>query len=434
MFIQYFKLEFNLQYDISGVKLPANDINFMKFPSIGPAFLVTAAFIGPGTVITASLAGANFGYSLLWALLFSMFATLILQEMAARLGVITQQGLGENIRQTFNKGISRWIAIGLVVSAIVIGNGAYESGNISGASIGLVALFDGNFPASFFGINIWPFFIGLMAFMVLWRGNYFIVEKVLIFLVAVMSLAFMLTFFMTQPDLTALFSGLLIPQFPTGSTLTVIALIGTTVVPYNLFLHSASASRKWKQPSHLSEARKDLLISIPLGGLISIAIVSTAATAFFGKAVSLQSVADLAPALEPVFGDSARLLMAIGLFSAGVSSAVTAPLAAAFALSGVLDWNSDLRSGSFKSIWLAILIIGVVISSSDYKAVSVIWFAQVANGILLPVICVFLIWIMNTKLLGEFRNNLVQNVMGGFVLLVTLLLSGRSLMSAFGYL
>ncbi|HFB64358.1 MAG TPA: divalent metal cation transporter, partial [Aeromonadales bacterium] len=185
---------------------------------------------------------------------------------------------------------------------------------------------------------------------------------------------------------------------------------------------------------HLSEARKDLLISIPLGGLISIAIVSTAATAFFGKAVSLQSVADLAPALEPVFGDSARLLMAIGLFSAGVSSAVTAPLAAAFALSGVLDWNSDLRSGSFKSIWLAILIIGVVISSSDYKAVSVIWFAQVANGILLPVICVFLIWIMNTKLLGEFRNNLVQNVMGGFVLLVTLLLSGRSLMSAFGYL
>ena len=109
----------------------------MKLPKIGPAILVTAAFIGPGTVITASLAGANFGFSLLWALLFSVVATIILQEMAARLGVVTQQGLGENIRHTFQHPLLRAIAITLVVSAIVSGNGAYQSGNISGASLGL---------------------------------------------------------------------------------------------------------------------------------------------------------------------------------------------------------------------------------------------------------------------------------------------------------
>jgi len=109
----------------------------MKLPQIGPAVLVTAAFIGPGTIITASLAGANFGLALAWALLFSVFATLILQEMAARLGIVTQQGLGENIRNMLTNPVMKAFGIILVVSAIVIGNAAYQGGNISGASLGL---------------------------------------------------------------------------------------------------------------------------------------------------------------------------------------------------------------------------------------------------------------------------------------------------------
>jgi len=126
--------------------------------------------------------------------------------------------------------------------------------------------------------------------------------------------------------------------------------------------------------------------------------------------------------------------MAIGLFAAGISSAVTAPLAAAFALSGILDLNRELDSRSFKIIWISILLIGVIIASSGYQPVSVILFAQVANGILLPVITIFLLWIMNSSILGQYRNSLLQNILGAIVLLVTLLLSGRSLLSAFGYL
>ena len=114
----------------------------MKLPQVGPAFLVTAAFIGPGTVITASIAGANYGFALLWALLFSVIATLILQEMTARLGIVTQQGLGENIRNACKTPLIRGFAIVLVLSAIVVGNGAYQSGNISGASLGLVGIFE----------------------------------------------------------------------------------------------------------------------------------------------------------------------------------------------------------------------------------------------------------------------------------------------------
>jgi len=399
----------------------------MKSLKIGPAFLVTAAFIGPGTVVTASLAGANFGFSLLWAILFSALATMILQEMTARLGIVTQQGLGENLVQHLTNPIVKLLCVFLVVSAIVIGNAAYEGGNIAGASLGL------NTFASFQigSLSGWPLVIGFAAFLLLATGSYKIIETALIVLVFLMSAAFLLTFILIQPDITALLSGLFIPSIPTGSMLTVIALIGTTVVPYNLFLHASSVSKKWHSADQLPEARKDLLLSIPLGGLISLAIVSTAAMAFFGQSVELKSAADIAPALQPLFGDKAEVLMAIGLFAAGISSSVTAPLAAAYALNGILEKNWQLTDKGFKAVWLAILILGVIPASLGFKPVSIIWFAQVANGIMLPLITGFLLFLMNSHQLGSNKNTLIQNLLGGVVFVVTLVLSARSLSYAF---
>jgi len=404
----------------------------MNFPQIGPAFLVTAAFIGPGTVITASIAGANYGFALLWALLFSVIATIILQEMTARLGIVTQQGLGENIRQACQTPMLRNLAIVMVLSAVVVGNSAYQSGNISGASLGLISIFESSGKSVPFANTLFPILIGTFAFILLISGSYKLIEKALIALVAVMSLAFMVTFFLTKPNVFVLFSGLFKPIIPDSATLTVIALIGTTVVPYNLFLHAASVSKRWHSPNQLSEARKDLMISIPLGGLISMAILSTAATAFFGQHVEITSAADIAPSLQPLFGNMAGVFIGVGLFAAGISSAVTAPLAAAFALSGILDLSKNLHSGSFKTIWILVLFLGILGASLDYKPIAIIWFAQVANGILLPIVTIFLLWIMNSKVLGEFKNKPWQNVLGIIVVFVSLLLSGRSLMSAFG--
>ena len=406
----------------------------MKLPKVGPAFLVTAAFIGPGTVITASMAGANYGLTLIWALLFAMIATLVLQEMAARLGIITQQGLGENIRQAISQPFWRTLTILLVVSAIVIGNGAYQSGNISGASLGLASISEQLSLSIAYTNVVFPVLIGSVAFILLYTGSYKLIERALVVLVGLMSMAFLVSFFLTKPDWAGLISSMFAFELPTGAGLTVIALIGTTVVPYNLFLHAATASKKWQSSSDLTEARQDLFISIPLGGLISIAVVSTAASAFFGQQLQLQSAADLAPSLQPLFGDWASIFIAIGLFSAGISSAITAPLAAAFALSGILNWNKDLNALSFKMTWMTILVIGVVVASLGYKPIAIIWFAQVANGILLPVISVFLLWIMNSQVLGEYRNNLWQNIAGAAVILIALMLSARSLLSAFGLL
>ncbi|MGQ4277137.1 Nramp family divalent metal transporter [Pseudidiomarina sp. E22-M8] len=399
----------------------------MKFKlnqlSFGPATLVAAAFIGPGTVVTASLAGANFGYALLWALVFSVLATMILQEMAARLGVVTQQGLGEAIRSQLENPLFRWFAIGLVLAAVVIGNSVYQGGNLTGASLGMAGLIGEQ--------ATWlPLVLGGLAAALLWSGSYRLLERVLIALVLVMSLAFIATFVIAQPDWSEFFHGLLVPSLPTGSLLTVIALIGTTVVPYNLFLHAASSAQKWKSPEQLPQARGDLLVSIPLGGLISIAIVSTAAAAFFGQAVTLEGAADLSESLRPLAGDGATWLMAIGLFAAGLSSSLTAPLASAYALSGIFGYGGNLRSWPFRLTWLAIIAIGVIIASLGIRPVNVIWFAQVANGMLLPIMALFLVWACNHKMMGNYRNSWRQNSLAAIVVLVAVGLGLRSIGAA----
>lgn len=403
-----------------------------KFP-LGPATLVTAAFIGPGTVTAATKAGANFGFALLWALLFSIVATMILQEMTARLGVVGRKELGQAIREQFSNPFAKLVAIILVLSAILIGNAAYEGGNIAGATLGINAFIEHDFKQTL-GFDPIAIVIGLIAFILLWTGNDKIITRVIIALVLLMSLAFLATFIMSSPNFSALFSGLFVPSIPDGATLTIIALIGTTVVPYNLFLHSASAKRHWQDAEELPQARKDIFISIPLGGLISVAIVSTAATAFFGKQIEITGAQDLALSIEPLFGASAKYLIAIGLFSAGISSAITAPLATAYALSGLLNLDGGLKSTSFKLTWIIILLAGVIVASSGLKPINIIWFAQVANGILLPIVAIFLLWTMNQSFLGKHKNTLLQNILGALVILVTLMLSARSLMSAFGLL
>ncbi|WP_417442771.1 Nramp family divalent metal transporter [Idiomarina abyssalis] len=405
----------------------------LKLSQFGPGALVAAAFIGPGTVVTASLAGANFGYALLWALLFSIVACVILQEMSARIGLVTQAGLGENIRNNLTSGWLRWLALILIFSAIAIGNSVYQGGNLSGASLGAGELLGPVTILDAWLSNAWALVIGIIALLILWSGNARVIEKALIGMVLLMSVAFIGTFLLTAPDWSAVFKGTFGFSLPTGATLTVVALIGTTVVPYNIFLHASSVSKKWQSPNDLSAARQDLFLSIPFGGLISMAIVATAASAFFGQQVTIESAGDLAGSLRPLFGDGATYLMAIGLFAAGISSATTAPLASAYALCGIMGWSVNLRSRAFRTVWLSILLIGIVISSVGIKPVTVIWFAQVANGILLPVIVGFLWWLCQSSMLGNYRNSALQNMLAAVIFLISVLLSGRSLGSAFGF-
>ncbi|MHA7900003.1 MAG: Nramp family divalent metal transporter [Henriciella sp.] len=394
----------------------------------GPGVLVAAAFIGPGTVTACTLAGANFGFALIWALVFATGATIILQDMSARLGVGARLGLGEALMQSAPNSALKWGLGGLVFAALVIGNSAYEGGNIAGGALGLDALLTSASPGQTWLVLL----ISGLAALVVIIGRYEILERVLIGLVVLMSVAFILAALYVRPNPVDLFGGL-IPRIPDGGTLTAIALIGTTIVPYNLFLHAAAARKKWTDSTDLSEARKDSAFSIGLGGLVSILILSTAASSLFRSGLEISNAADMALAIEPAFGVTGRYLVGVGLFAAGLTSAITAPLATAYALSELLGRKDTDRALIFRGTALFVVLVGASISLLGIRPVSMILIAQYANGLLLPIVAIFLLLVMNRKdLLGDHVNSLRANILGGGIVLITFGLGLRSVLRAAG--
>ena len=402
--------------------------NWLK--NIGPGTLVTAAFIGPGTVTVCTQAGVAFGYDLLWALTLSIIACLVLQEMAARLGIVSQKGLSEVLRSEINNPILRSIMIFIIISAIFIGNAAYEAGNLSGAVLGLSSVINSPFISlGDLNFNYISVLIGLIAFVILYIGKYKVLERSLIGLVIFMSLAFIITAILTKPNMIEVLQGF-IPNFSSEKTWTIIGLIGTTVVPYNLFLHASLVSEKWKSSDDLQAAKRDTQIAILLGGLISMAIIVAAASV---QKQDVNNAADLALSLEPLFGQFAKHVLALGLFAAGITSAITAPLAAAYVVKGCFGWSDGLKSTKFRLVWILVLLVGVLFSSIGFKSIQIITFAQITNGLLLPIVAAFLLWAMNqTNLLGRFTNTKTQNLLGFIILLITIGLGAKSIWLAIG--
>lgn len=401
--------------------------------NIGPGPLVAAAFIGPGTVTVCTLAGVGFGFALLWAMVFSIIATVVLQEMSARLGIVTQKGLSEIIRTEIHQPIFKGIVILLILSAIVIGNAAYEAGNISGGVLGLESIFgNATFKLGGLSANGFSLIVGVVAFIILFIGNYKILERILVFMVILMSLAFLITAIITKPSFSEILKGVFKFSVPRGSLLTVIALIGTTVVPYNLFLHASLVKEKWHDKNDLKFARKDTLIAVVLGGIVSMCIIISAASI---QTQEIKSAADLALGLEPLFGSLSKYVLSIGLFAAGITSAITAPLAAAYVTTGCLGWNSSMNSIRFKLVWIIVLGLGILFSSIGFKSIEIIKFAQVTNGLLLPLIAGFLIWIMNkSSILGSYKNSIFQNTISILILGVTIFLGLKSILNVFNLL
>jgi len=397
---------------------------FKWISNIGPGTLIAAAFIGPGTVTVCIAAGVTHGFDLLWAMVFSIIATMVLQEMSARIGLVTNKGLSEIIRTEIKQPLFKIFSIVLILSAIVIGNAAYEAGNLSGAVMGLDAM---GISKPEWRFNPFSLLVGTIAFVILYIGNYKLIERLLIAIVLLMSISFLLAAILTKPSLSEIISGMFIPTMPRKSTLTIMGIVGTTVVPYNLFLHASLVKQKWKGSTYLGAVRKDLFISIFLGGFISLMIIIAAAS-LHGKGLSITSALDMAQSLEPLLGKSAKYMIGIGLFAAGLTSAITAPLAAAYVCTELLDWDRSLKSRAFRGIWIFILLIGVLFSSIGWSPIVIIRYAQFTNGMLLPIIAGFLLWIVNKRsVLKNHRNNTYQNIVGLFVLVVTIALGVRSI-------
>jgi manganese transport protein len=285
----------------------------------GPGVLVAAAFIGPGTVTVCTIAGVSFGYELLWALLLSVIATLLLQEMSARIGLVTGKGLTEVIREQLHaRPFAKMVVLTLIICAIVIGNAAYEAGNLSGGRLGL----ESALGLEQSEIGPWlTLLLGSAAFAILFSGSYRVLERALTALVVLMSLSFLTTAILT---------------------------------------------------------RRDTVIAVSLGGLVSMSILVSAAAADVSQ---VSNAGDLARSLEPLYGSTAKYLLGIGLFA-----------------------------------------------SLGINPIDIIRLAQIANGITLPVVAGIVLWLINTQLLPErYRNTRLHNMAGLAILMITVALGIRSI-------
>ena len=370
--------------------------------------VISAAFIGPGSVTACAIAGSKYGLQLLWVLTFATLGTVWLQEAAARITIATGHDLGQVIRQTYTGARGRWVARALF-AAIFLGCAAYQAGNILGAVSGLALLTGLSLPVLTVGV-------GIVCVALLWIGSTQSLANFLGLIVFAMGGAFVYVAFGTPVTPIALAKALVIPAFPTGSLLLINGLIGTTIVPYNLFFGSSIVPAGGASAQSLSEMKLGIWVAVVLGGIISVVLLLA------GLLIPDDfSYPHMAQVLTNRLGTWAGSLFAFGLFAAGFASSLTAPLAAAVTANSLLGVRKN--SPTYRSVWLVVMATGLTFGLLNVTPIPVIIAVQAINGILLPFVTIFLfIAVNNRNLLGDYRNSIAQNVAMGLVVIVTAVL------------
>jgi Mn2+/Fe2+ NRAMP family transporter len=390
--------------------------------TLGPGAIVAAAFIGPGTIATAAAAGASSGITLLWAILLSVAATLVLQELSVRSALATNRDLATLIRLLAER---RWwsgaLAV-LVVCAIGVGNAAYQSGNLSGAGLGLSAVLP--IPFGFAVIAS-----SLVSASLILLDRYRILERVLVILVVLMACLFIGLALFCMPELIAMYQPIILASDASNTLTLVLALIGTTVVPYNLFLHATAARRRWvgvPLAQAIQEARTEATLAIALGGIMTIAVMVVATVVLQGDSEG-PILERLMTAIDHRIPGVGTWVVGGGLFAAGLTSAIAAPMAAGWTVCGVMGWSTDAQSGSFKVVALSVLGAGLTFALLIPRPDALIIAAQATNAVLLPLIAGILLVVANSTLIPAlYRNRRLHNgVAAGVVLLVFILGLGK---------
>jgi manganese transport protein len=393
---------------------------FKMIKNLGPGMLVAGAFIGTGTITTSIVAGTEHGYTLLWAsVTAAIIITIILQEMVARLAMTT----GEPLAVTVRSKLGLWASI-IVLLAIVGGNSIYSVGNLSGVNIALGGLIDG-VPAS-----VWIIGITFLYWLLLMVGKYNILEKTVTILVGLMGIVFLINMIYVKPDYTEVIKGLTIPTFDVSHITLIVALIGTTVVPYNFYLHSTAVlERGWhKNPKgNLKMMRFDTILPIFIGGIVTMSIGVVAASVLhplhLSTGLEIQGAAEMAMTLEPVLGNIAYFLFSIGLFAAAVSSMPMAALSAAYVFTQSLGLNTDMKSLPFRLVFSFVAWVPVIFAVGVKNPVWTIILAQSVNGMLLPITAILVLYLINRKdISGVFRNKGISNVLAVIAVIFTVIL------------
>ena len=391
----------------------------MIFLSImGPGIITANVDNDAGGITTYSVAGAHYGYSLLWSFIPIILVLFVIQEMASRMAVVTGKGLADLIREEFGVKITFYAMFILVLANI---------GNVMAEFSGIAA------SADLFGINR-PLLIVLCAFFVWWlvvKGNYKSVEKV--FLGAcVFYVSYIISGFITKPDWAVIARETVRPQFHLDKSYLVMLLgvIGTTIAPWMQFYQQASVVEKGIKLKDYAYHRWDIIIGVFVVNVVAFFIVIACAGTLFKHGIRIETAKDAALALRPLAGDYCYLLFAFGLFNASLFAASILPLSTAYSVCEGMGWESGVNKSfkeapQFYSLYTSIIVFGAVfILIPRVPLVKIMLFSQVANGILLPFVLILMLCLINNKrLMGNFVNSRVYNFIAVLTVIVMIILS-----------
>jgi manganese transport protein len=365
--------------------------------------VISAAFIGPGTITTAVSAGSLFGLDLLWAVVFATLACIMLQEVAARITIASGLNLGQTFTKKFGVTRGRWLQ-GIIGGSVVLGCAAYEAGNILGAVAGMNLVT---------GLNqtILTCLMSGIIVLILWFGSPSWISQLMMALVVIMGISFLALALFIDFTLTDILLSLLSFKMTEQSEMITLGLVGTTIVPYALFLGSGISKGQT-----IPLMRVGLIISILIGGFITglILVAGTTVTDF-------SSFATLASTFESKLGKVGFFALSFGLFAAGFSSAITAPFASGIIAKTVFGIQEQKY---IRAIWFLVLLTGFVFGVSGVKPIPVILLVQALNGLILPMLVIFLVTISNDKNIipESARHGLFYNVLLFAVLFIVLLI------------
>lgn len=395
-----------------------------KFQDMGPAAIVTSAFIGPGTITTTTLAGVNYRYELLWTILFSGLALIILMEMSSRIGIISNHDITEGAIASFsNNKVAKILITGIVILTLFATAFGLEAGNLIGGSLGL---------ADALNIPQWAgaLILGGAAFYAVVVGTAKTLESIMSIFVSLMGVIFVLAMFLVNPDYGEVLTGFVPTSIPEGSGVTIIALIGTTLIGINLLMQAVTAAEKWHTPEDLEASKFDTSFNVGIGIVITAAIIITSGTVLYGTGTEVDSPIVFSRMLEPVLGSYARIIGDVGIAAAGLSSAIATPLILKVVMARMFRWDAnDMRA---RAAGGAAVIVGTIFAALGTSPTQIIIFASAFSGLFLPIVAILIMIVANNKeLLGEYKNTLMQNILGGFATIITLGLGLNSLLSFF---
>jgi NRAMP (natural resistance-associated macrophage protein)-like metal ion transporter len=395
------------------------------FALIGPGIITSNVDNDAGGITTYSLAGSEYGLTLLWTLIPITMALIIIQEMCARMGVVSGKGLSDLIRERFGAKVTFYLMIALFLTNL---------GNTISEFAGVAASLE------IFGVSKY-LSVPLSAFFVWWlvvKGSYKSVEKA--FLVACFFyISYIVSGFLAKPDWTEIRNEFFTPifRFEPGFLTMAVGVVGTTIAPWMQFYLQSSVVDKGLKTEDYQYARLDVIFGSVIVNVVAFFIIMLCAITIFQAGITIETAQDAALALAPLAGKYCTWLFSFGLLNASLFAASILPLSTAYTICEAFGWESSLNrkfaeAPQFYGLYSIMIILGAgVILFPDVPLIPIMFYSQVLNGSLLPFILIFMLLLINDrKIMGDYTNGWTLNLVSLLTILLLILLSGAMILTS----